>query len=241
MKNTKPNAERVWKQFEDSLVPSLALSVVDRAAYSHLLRHTRLEGRHRLRFSIPWLARGIRLSSGATREAVRRLVDKGALRLVERSKEGHVTEVRLPDEIRAVRLAGIEERAPSQSETWRELEGIDFLQKRGLREAIHQREGGFCFYCLCRLNRRLKCLDHVVPRSKAGRNSYRNIVSCCLECNSQKGETAARDHLRWLFREGRLTAAELSVRLGALDALAAGKLRPPLPESARSASSASPR
>jgi len=59
MKNKNPNAEQLWKQLEDLLVPRLRLSVIDRAVYSHLLRHSRLEGRARLRFSIPWLARGV--------------------------------------------------------------------------------------------------------------------------------------------------------------------------------------
>ncbi len=222
MKNKKPNAEHIWKQFEDLLVPRLRLSVIDRAVYSHLLRHSRLEGRLRLRFSILGLARHIRLSGGPTREAVRRLVAQGALRLVERSKAGHVVEVRLPDEIRAVMLNRIESRAAVN------IEEADFLQNRTLRKAIHAREGGQCFYCLRRITPTVQCLDHVVPRAQSGRNSYRNLVSCCMECNSQKGEKSAEDFLRRLSRERRLTAAELTGRLRALDALASGKLPPPL-------------
>jgi len=38
----------------------------------------------------------------AARKAVRRLVAKGALRLAERSRAGHVVKVRLPEEIRSV-------------------------------------------------------------------------------------------------------------------------------------------
>jgi hypothetical protein len=103
MKNKKPNAEHIWKQFEGLLVARLRLSVIDRAVYSHLLRHSRLEGRLRLRFSIAWLARAARLSNNPARNAVRHLVDQGALRLVERSKAARVVEVRLPDETRAAR------------------------------------------------------------------------------------------------------------------------------------------
>ena len=40
MKNKQVNAARVWKQFEDDVVPQLRLSVIDRAVYSHLLRHS---------------------------------------------------------------------------------------------------------------------------------------------------------------------------------------------------------
>jgi hypothetical protein len=52
-----------------------------------------------------------------------------------------------------------------------------------------------------------------------------------MECNTQKGETAAADFFRRLYRERRLTALELAARLralDALDALASGKLRPSL-------------
>jgi len=54
-------------------------------------------------------------------------------------------------------------------------------------------------------------------------------VSCCLECNSQKGERSAEEFLRGLYRERRLSDNELTGRLRALDDLAAGKLIPPLP------------
>lgn len=221
MKAKIPNALRVWKEIDDELVPRLRLPVIDRTAYCYLLRHSRLEGKTRLRFSIPWLARGVRVSSGATRQAVRRLVEKGVLRLVERTKAGHVVEVALPEEIpTAPELNGL------RLARGLSLEDIDFLQSNELSETIHARECGRCFYCLRRLTPEGRCLDHVVPRVHLGRNSFCNLVSCCLECNSKKAERMAGDFLRWLYREGRLTSAELSARLRALEALAAGKLRP---------------
>jgi hypothetical protein len=231
MKPKKPNAELVWKQLEDLLVPRLRLSVIDRTVYSHLLRHSRLEGKRRLRFSLMWLGRNIRLSTGPVREAVRRLVAQGALRLVQRSKAGHIVEVRLPSEIRAVRLNRIENRAAAREEGAGarapvDIEETDFLQTRTLRKAIHAREHGQCFYCMRRTTPTVQCLDHVVPQARLGRNSYRNLVSSCMECNAQKGEKPADDFLRRLYRERRLTAAELAARLRALDALASGKLRP---------------
>ena len=98
-KSKKPDAELVWKQLDDLLVPRLRLGPTDRAAYCYLLRHTRLEGKLQIRFSMPWLGRGICLATAAARRAVRRLIDYGALRLVECSRAGRVAEVRLPQEI----------------------------------------------------------------------------------------------------------------------------------------------
>ena len=227
MKNNKTNAVLIWKQLEDVLVPRLRLTLAERVVYSHLLRHTRLEGKLRLRFSILWLARGAGVSGGTVRDAVRRLVTKGALRLVERNRTGHVVEVRLPGEIRSAPPDGtVASVAPQQQIA--DVEEMDFLQTKTRRAAIHTRDAGLCFYCLSRLTARVRCLDHVVPLARMGRNSYRNLVSCCVECNTQKGETAAEDFLRTLYRERRVTAAELTARLRALDALAAGKLPPPL-------------
>jgi len=236
MKNKKPNAELVWKQLEDHLAPCLRLSLIDRTVYAHLLRHSRLEGKLRLRFSIRWLARNLRLSTGPVRQAVRRLVAQGALRLVQRSKAGHVVEVRVPEEIRPEKLDGIESRSAvtvkedgTGASAAINIEEADFLQNTPLRKAIHARERNQCFYCLRRTTSTVQCLDHVVPRVRSGCNSYRNLVSSCIECNSQKGEKAADDFLRRLYREGQLNAAELAARLRALDALASGKLRPSLP------------
>jgi hypothetical protein len=234
MKNKTINAGQVWKEFEDSLVPRLRLSLLDRAVYSHLFRHSRLEGRLRIRFSIPWLARGIRASASPARQSVRRLIEHGALRLVERTKAGHVVEVRLPEEIRPARGEAIAVVAANGARRVN-LEETDFLQNHALRRAIHAREHGRCFYCMRRLHARMRCLDHVIPRVQMGRNSYRNLVSSCVECNSLKGERMAGDFLRRLFREGKLTTAELKGRLRALEELAAGKLRPEIQDNDRRA------
>ena len=240
MKPKKLNLELLWKQFADVLYPRLRLSITDRAVYFYLIRHTRLERRLQLHCSMPWIARGLGISSGPVRESVRRLAVLGALRIVQRSKAGHILEVRLPDEIRPTAPGAIAAGDPTDPhppanldpsinlDPLRNLEKLDFLKTRALRNSIHLRERGRCFYCLQRTDVHNQSLDHVWPRVKEGCNSYRNLVSCCLECNSQKGERSAPDFLRSLYRERRLTASELNERLRALDLLAAGKLPPPV-------------
>jgi HNH endonuclease len=214
----------VWKEFED-LAARLSVNVIERAGYSHLLRHTRLEGKLRLRFSLPELSRKVRISRGPVRDALHRLAGHGALRFIERSYTGHVIEVWLPAEVPAARgktETGGQSKPPSEPN----LEHTDFLRTPTLRRAMHTREGGKCFYCRRRIPRRTRCLDHVVPLVRSGQNSYRSLVSCCAQCNWQKKDHTAEDFLRDLYREGRLSRKDLSGRLEALRALAAGKLRP---------------
>src|SRR5258708_4391177 len=211
MKSKKLNAVQVWKQLEDLVVPRPHLSVIDRAVYSHLLRQSRLEGREQFRFSILWLARGACLSCGTARKGVRSLVAKGALRLAERSKAGHVVKVCLPEEIRSVRAGKIAACAAMRLPgvgclpgvvNGGNLEEADFLEGGALREAIHAREGGFCFYCLRRMKPTVRCLDHVVASVRGGHNGYRNLVSACSECNSEKGERRAEGVFASVLRQG---------------------------------------
>jgi hypothetical protein len=241
MNNKKLDAVQVWKQMEDLLAPQLNFSLADRVIYSHLFRHSRLEGKLQLQFSISWLARGVGLSSKFTRDTVRRLIARGVLRLVERNcRSQHVVRLRLPLEVKGVcaeKIAGHRPGGPAGPAPAPgvviNIEEADFLEKQILRRALHEREGGRCFYCSRRITHHRRCLDHVVPRAKLGQNSYRNLVSCCLDCNSQKGERSAEEHVRSLYRERRLSDAELSGRLRSLDDLATGKLIPPVEPSTK--------
>ncbi len=232
MLNKKLNAKLLWMQFEDVLAPGLGLTVKDRAVYCYLLRHSLVVGKLRLHFAAMSLARTLGVSVGPVRQAVRRLDEMGALRVLERNQTGHMVEMRLPEKIRAVRSSrngatlatgamGAAGEPPAST-----LETTDFLKTWALRKAIHDRERGTCFYCHRRTPANIQRLDHVVPRVRFGRNSYRNLVSCCMECNTRKGDRPARDFLRTLYRQGRLTPAELDGRLRTLKDLAAGKLRP---------------
>lgn len=231
MKRETINAALVWKQFEDLLAPQLGFCAIDRVVYSHLFRHSRLEGKRRFQFSLTWLANGVGLSRQSVRNAVRRLIARGVLHLVERNCQAqHVVRLRLPLEVRSVRAKMASARSNGAPRVEADLETRDFLQSRALRQAIHARERGHCFYCMRRTVYRRRCIDHVVPHGRLGSNSYRNLVSCCVDCNSGKGEQSGVVFVRSLYRERRLSNDELSGRLRALDDLASGRLRPPLPD-----------
>jgi 5-methylcytosine-specific restriction endonuclease McrA len=229
MLNKNVNVKLLWMQFEDVVAPRLGLSVRERAVYCYLLRHSLVVGKVRLQFAVMALARILGISNGLVRQAVRRLDELGALHVIERNTNGHHVEMRLPKKIRAIhagRDGTLSATVAGGGPAGAALEAMDFWKTRALRKAIHDRERGACFYCLRRTPANMQHLDHVVPRVRLGRYSYRNLVSCCLECNSRKSDSRAPDFLRALYRQGRLTSAELDGRLRALKRLAAGKLRP---------------
>lgn len=57
--------------------------------------------------------------------------------------------------------------------------------KRLLRRVWAEKYGHKCAYCLTDCEEE-STVDHVVPRSRGGRNSFANLVVCCLKCNQEK-------------------------------------------------------
>jgi len=54
------------------------------------------------------------------------------------------------------------------------------------RVNIYARDGYRCQYCGIRCTIDQLTYDHVIPRSRNGRTTWDNIVSCCYACNAQK-------------------------------------------------------
>lgn len=53
------------------------------------------------------------------------------------------------------------------------------------RQNIYRRDGHACGYCGSKSN---LTLDHVIPKSKGGGNTWQNLVTCCKKCNSTKDD-----------------------------------------------------
>ena len=51
------------------------------------------------------------------------------------------------------------------------------------RQNIYRRDGHKCGYCDSKSH---LTLDHVVPKSKGGGNTWENLVTCCRKCNTYK-------------------------------------------------------
>jgi CRISPR/Cas system Type II protein with McrA/HNH and RuvC-like nuclease domain len=55
------------------------------------------------------------------------------------------------------------------------------------RENVYRRDNFECVYCGSS-NVRTLTLDHVIPQSKGGKDSWDNLVTACRSCNSEKAD-----------------------------------------------------
>ncbi|MBT2498106.1 HNH endonuclease [Agromyces sp. ISL-38] len=52
------------------------------------------------------------------------------------------------------------------------------------RRGVLRRDEHRCAYC----GRSAATIDHVLPRSRGGRDTWENLVACCLRCNNIKSD-----------------------------------------------------
>jgi 5-methylcytosine-specific restriction endonuclease McrA len=53
------------------------------------------------------------------------------------------------------------------------------------RNSIFRRDGFCCLYCG---SRHQLSIDHVIPRSRGGNDSWENLATACQKCNAKKGD-----------------------------------------------------
>jgi len=55
------------------------------------------------------------------------------------------------------------------------------------RSTIYSRDNGCCSYCCKDIPFARATLDHVLPKSRGGKDTWENLVLSCSQCNSKKG------------------------------------------------------
>jgi CRISPR/Cas system Type II protein with McrA/HNH and RuvC-like nuclease domain len=61
------------------------------------------------------------------------------------------------------------------------------------RENVYRRDNFECVYC-GDYNRKTLTLDHVVPQSKGGKDTWDNLVTACRKCNSEKSNLTLEEY-----------------------------------------------
>lgn len=70
---------------------------------------------------------------------------------------------------------------------------VDFHKTKLSRENVFKRDGYTCVYCGSEDKRKLT-IDHVVPQSRGGRDTWENLVTACLNCNQEKDNLTLEEY-----------------------------------------------
>lgn len=220
----KPNLVQTLIDIQDYLVP--ILDTYEQALYNYILRHTLLVGKPTAVISVKTANIGLGKSKAGSlpsesskTKKLRSLEEKGCVVIVSRSHRGTQVKPIFPNDIPGLVPVAIDIEKP-------DIEKLDFYEGRIYVDALLERESGKCFYTLQKINKENCVLDHVVPQSKGGDNSYRNIVAASFDANSTKLGKNADDFARELYRSGIINLEEMQQLLSRIEQLQEGKLVP---------------
>ncbi|MDK1021770.1 MAG: HNH endonuclease [Candidatus Hydrogenedentes bacterium] len=71
--------------------------------------------------------------------------------------------------------------------------GFFHKEVRFSRRNIFERDKNTCQYCGAKFAKSDLTIDHVVPRSKGGYDSWGNLVLACVKCNVRKGNRTPKE------------------------------------------------
>ncbi len=195
----------VIQEIVDDLQP--LLTPYDAAFYWYLFRHSiARNGSPHLRVSTRNLRTAVVKSSysyavenaislGKVQDTLKSLETVGAIRKEgEPNREGTLYRVLIPDEIDACRKFRAERKAAEPQVDVAQTE-IDYYNVRENRLKVYERDGYKCRLCGKQLTRFTATLDHVKPVVEGGDNSFDNLVTACLDCNSHKNRRPVGDFL----------------------------------------------
>jgi 5-methylcytosine-specific restriction endonuclease McrA len=69
----------------------------------------------------------------------------------------------------------------------------NFFKVTCSRKNIFSRDNHTCQYCGINGKNVVLTIDHVVPRSKGGKNTWDNVTTACSSCNQKKGNSLLED------------------------------------------------
>lgn len=136
-----------------------------------------------------------KISGGKIKVTLDSLISIGAIRKEnDPNRDGTLYRVLLPEEIEVCTQYRIE---LNKTITTKEPSNIsaDYYNIRENRLKVYERDGYKCRYCQKQLTRFTSTLDHIMPVARGGDNSFENLVTACLDCNSRKNVKPLGDFL----------------------------------------------
>lgn len=132
------------------------------------------------------------LQLNASYEPLRIISVRRAIELIVRNKAVGV------DNVPMIRVAkGLEVSSVIRLRTYRH---VPIRMQVSSRKNIYLRDGHRCMYCGVAFKSDELTLDHIVPRSRGGRNSWDNLVACCKKDNHRKADRTPEEAGMQLIR-----------------------------------------
>ncbi len=88
---------------------------------------------------------------------------------------------------------------------------IKYFEKQisASRKHIFQRDGYVCAYCTKPFTSSQLTVDHIMPKSRGGKYTWKNLVTCCKRCNAKKDDrTPDEANMKLHFKPYRPTLVE---------------------------------
>lgn len=70
---------------------------------------------------------------------------------------------------------------------------VDFHKTKLSRENVFKRDNYTCVYCPCDDRKKLT-IDHVIPKSRGGKDTWENLVTACFDCNQEKDDLSLEEY-----------------------------------------------
>ncbi len=195
----------IIKDIVDYLMP--ILSPYEVAFYWYVFRHAIIgTGTQHVRISTRGMQHGVvnsihsrdtnsKISLSQVRNVLGSMEAKGVIRKDgEANRDGTLYRVMIPEEIEDCRISMLEHQKIESKPVYAEKE-VDFYNIRENRLQIYERDQYKCQYCGKQLTRFSATLDHIIPVTEGGENTYDNLTTACLSCNSQKNRRPVGDFL----------------------------------------------
>jgi hypothetical protein len=192
------NTKIIIEQFVDYLSPEL--TPYEASIYLYLFRNSFLKnGTAEVRIGKRTIAaehgkssRGEETAYAHVSEIVKKLEEKGCIKIGDTNREGTLYIVNLPKDIPSVaeKLAAL---LPQNTEE-------DYFSDPERRQEIFSRDKQVCQYCGEKVTPENSTLDHFIPQGKGGKHNKENLKTSCLTCNSIKSGKTYEEAAPFLLR-----------------------------------------
>lgn len=193
----KNDLQKIIERFVDLLMPEL--TPYEASLYIFFLRNSHIKnnlpeiriGKRTISVELGQGIMGDKISYQQISKMLKGLGEKGCIKIGDTNRDGTLYRIFLPEEISSVK-----EKLAITTEPVEE----DYFTDPEKRKELFERDKYTCFYCGEKVTPENSTLDHLVPQSKDGKHTKKNLKTSCLICNSIKSGKSYEEAAPYLLK-----------------------------------------